>query len=283
MLVLRANESGGNRQTEEALWGCSRGSRAPRARGARTTNAELRTPLHRSDSIVFKTTSAGVGAQVLAAPAFVVVGPRVSFTPIDVFDLNLKAARGWFFGNGLGLMPFDTLAGTLSQTRADRADDGFASQVWLLGAEPALKAKVGKVVIFDAWTIDYLDIDRPADVTSTYTYESLRDLVIGFEEVTFEHQAGVLYEALPGGDKPSLRFGPTFRDRWAHVSKDRSTTLGLLVSAKPGVKPAVPTLVGMALWYLVDTDRVGPMPFLAAQVRWEVDVPLKRAAGVGSF
>ena len=40
MLELRANESGGNPQPEEAL--CSRGSRAPRARGARTTNAALR-------------------------------------------------------------------------------------------------------------------------------------------------------------------------------------------------------------------------------------------------
>ena len=243
-----------------------------------TTIAELRVPLHRSESIVFQNTSAGLGAQVMVAPAFVIVGPRLSFAPIDVFDVNLKAARGWFFGNGLGLMPFDTLTGTLSQTRADREDDGFGSQMWLLGIEPTLKAKVWKLVIFDSWTIDYLDIDRPTGITEAYTYEPLSDLVIAYEEVTFEQQAGVLFEAMPGGDKPSLRFGPTYRDRWTLNSKDRSAAVGVLVAAKPGVKPAVPTLVGLALWYVIDNDRVGPIPFLAAQVRWELEVPLQKKA-----
>ncbi|MDO9280316.1 MAG: hypothetical protein Q7U06_00275 [Pseudomonadota bacterium] len=245
-----------------------------------TTIAEVRVPLHRSKSIVFQSTSAGLGVQVQAAPAFVVVGPRLSFAPIDVFEVNLKAARGWFFGNGLGLMPFDELSGTLSQTRADREAEGFGSQMWLLGVEPTVKAKVWKLVMFDSWTIDYLDIERPAGIDSPYTYEALRDLVISFEEVTFEHQAGVLFEAMPGGDKPSLRFGPTYRDRWALNSKDRSAAVGVLVAAKPGVKPAVPTLVGLALWYVVDNDRVGPIPFLAAQARWEVDVPLGKRSGI---
>jgi len=240
------------------------------------TIAELRTPLHRSESAVFQATYAGIGAQVLASPAFVAVGPRVSFAPLDVFDVNLKVARGWYFGGGLGLMPFDGLEGTLGTARDARADEGFASQMWVFSAEPTLKAKVWKLVVFDAWTFDYLRLDRPTGVTAPYSYEPYRDLVIAFDEVSFEQQAGLLFEALPGGDKPSLRFGPTYRDRWTLNSKDRSATLGVLVAARPGGKPVVPTLVGMALWYVVDNDRLGPAPMLAAQARWEIDRPLKK-------
>ena len=64
------------------------------------TIVEVRTPLHRSESVLFQTTSAGLGAQVLATPAFVSVGPRLSLAPIEVFDVNFKAAHGWYFGNG---------------------------------------------------------------------------------------------------------------------------------------------------------------------------------------
>lgn len=237
------------------------------------TIAEARVPLHRSDSVVFRSTYAGLGAQLMVSPAFVVAGPRLSVAPIDVFDLNLKAARGWYFGNGLGLMPFDGLEGTLESDRDARADEGVGSEMWILSAEPTLKAKVGKVIAFDAWTIDRLVIEQPAGVDAPYTYEPARDLVVAWTDVSFEHQAGLLYEALPGGDGPMLRFGPTFRDRFTAVSGDRSAVLGLLIAARPSDAPAVPTVVGLATWYVVDTDRVGPVPFLAAQARWDFDVP----------
>lgn len=239
------------------------------------TIVELRTPLHRSESIVFKDTFIGGGAQLQVSPAFVLVGPRVTFAPIDVFDLTLKGMHGWYFDNGLGTMPFDELSGTLGDERDARADDGVASEVWSASAEPTLKAKVWKLIVFDAWTIDYLSFGRPPGVTSAYTYEPLRDLVLSWgQELTFEHQAGVLFEPIGGKDKPFLRVGPTFRDRWAHFSGDRSTTLGVLVAGRPGVKPLVPTIVGMALWYLADNDYEGATPFIAAQVRWDLERPL---------
>lgn len=240
------------------------------------TIGEVRTPLHRSESVLFQTTSAGIGAQVLASPAFVTVGPRLSFAPIEVFDVNLKAARAWYFGGGLGLMPFDQLAGTLGSERDARKEEGFGSTGWVLSVEPTLKAKVWKLVVFDAWTVDRILLERPAEIDAAYTYEPLRDLVIAFEDTAVEQHAGLLYEVLPGGDQPSLRIGPTYRERFTVESGDRSATLGLLVAAKPGTKPAVPTLVGLALWYLVDTDREGPMPLLAAQARWELERALKK-------
>lgn len=242
------------------------------------TIAEVRAPLHRSESIVFRSTYAGAGAQVLASPAFVVVGPRVSFAPVDVFDLTVKGAHGWYFGNGLGAMPFATIDGAEEPLRNARADagEGVSTELWSATAEPTLKVKVWKIVAFDAWTIDVLHFTPPAGEAAPYTYEPLRNLVVAWDDVTFEHQAGVLFEAMPGGDRPSLRFGPTYRDRWAHVSGDRSAALGALVAAKPGVSPAIPTVVGMALWYVQDNDYGGSaVPFLAAQVRWDLETPLR--------
>lgn len=238
------------------------------------TIAEARVPLHRSESVLFQSTYAGLGAQVMVSPAFVTVGPRLSLAPVDVFDLNLKAAHGWYFGNGLGLMPFDTLGGTLESDRDARRDEAIGSRMWVFSAEPTLKAKLGPLVAFDAWTVDVLRIERPAGVDAPYTYEPYRDLVVAWDDVALEHHAGLLYEVLPGGERPMLRLGPTFRDRFTTTSKDRSAALGLLVAAKPAPHPAVPTLVGFATWYILDEDREGPIPFLAAQARWELDLPL---------
>jgi hypothetical protein len=53
----------------------------------------------------------------------------------------------------------------------------------------------------------------------------------------------------------------------------------LLVATRPSKKPIVPTFAGLALWYVLDTDRVGPMPYLALQAQWEVEKRLGRPKG----
>lgn len=226
------------------------------------TVAEVRVPLYRSDSIVFRDTWAGAGAQVLATPAFVSVGPRVSLAPIDVFDVNLKLARAWYFDTQFGLMGFDGLGGTLEPTRAARAEDAYGGGAWIATVEPTLKAKVGPVIAFYALTVDWLRIDPPAE--GRFVYEPYRDLVLAPEEVVVEHQGAVLVE------KGIVRAGLTLRDRSAVVSHDVSTNAGPLVVVDTGEAVAAPTIVGLALFYLRDTDRLGGVPLLAAQVRWDV-------------
>jgi len=237
------------------------------------TSGQLRTPLTRTGGMVFNDTYAGAGFRVQASPAFVAYGPRFDLAPIDVFDLKLLAARGWWFGNGLGMMPFDELGGTLGSDRSDRRDEAVGAPMWVLSAEPTLKLKLGRIIVFDAWAIDVLRTEKPADVGSPYFYEPLRDLVVAWDDTCFENQAAVLYDALPEGEA-FLRVGATFRDRFAAVSGDRSIVVGALAATRPGTKPAVPTVIGIAAWYLVDGDRVGPAPFLAARVNWEIEAPL---------
>lgn len=238
------------------------------------TVAEVRTPLHRSESILFRSTMAGVGGQVLVSPAFASVGPRLSFAPIDVFDVNLKAARAWYYGNAFGALPYDAVGDRLGRQRSARGDEGFPTAAWVFTVEPTLKLKLGPIIAFDAWTLDHLRIARPDGVDSPYLYEPYRDLVVAWQDWSVEQQAAVVWEALPGGDRPLLRVGATVKDTRTLVSRDHRTNLGPLLMVRPGTAPAVPTLVGMALWYLRDADRVGPVPFLAAQARWEVERPL---------
>lgn len=49
------------------------------------------------------------------------------------------------------------------------------------------------------------------------------------------------------------------------------------MAAKVSPRPAVPTVVGMALWYVKDNDYAGAVPFLALQVRWDLEKPLGKS------
>jgi hypothetical protein len=52
--------------------------------------------------------------------------------------------------------------------------------------------------------------------------------------------------------------------------------VGGLVSFKPGVTPAVPTINVLALAYVVDADRVGTAPNLQASATWVFEKPVGR-------
>lgn len=245
------------------------------------TIVELDTPLYRSNSVVFRDTSAGLGVQVLATPAFFSVGPRLSLAPIDVFDVNLKWAKVWHFGNNFSTLPFDVVGGKLESERNARGDEAVATTSWVATVEPTAKIKLGPIIAFDAWTIDRLHLERPEGVDSPYVYEPYRDLVIAWDDWAFEHQAALLWEVADGVDGPMFRPGLTVRDTWTVQSGDHRTNLGPILLARPGRHPAVPTLVGMAIWYLRDADRVGPIPYMAAQARWELRAPLRPAPAGG--
>ena len=76
------------------------------------TRGQYRVPLHRSASRVFKDTYAGAGLRVAFSPINAEVGPRLSISPIDVFDLEVQASYlGYYSWGGRGLLPFDAPSG----------------------------------------------------------------------------------------------------------------------------------------------------------------------------
>ncbi len=244
------------------------------------TRGQYRVPLHRSASRVFKDTYAGAGLRVAFSPINAEVGPRLSISPIDVFDLEVQASYlGYYSWGGRGLLPFDAPSGKDTDARKAREAEGFSASGLLVAATPTIKLKFGPIVVFDACTFTALHLENPLGLASPYLYEPTRDLVVAWDDVLVENQGGVLYEVLPGGQKPLLRIGATVRDRMALGSGDRSLVAGGIVSFKPGTTPAVPTINVLALFYLIDADRVGTAPNLQAAATWSFDKPIRSGGG----
>lgn len=242
------------------------------------TRVQLRVPLHRSSSRLFQTTYAGAGARLAVTPVHAELGPRLSIAPVDLFELEVQAAAlGYVSWGGRGLLPFGEVDHKLSTDRRARADEQFSGTGLLASATPTVKLKLGPIVMFDSCTLTVLHVDNPAGLDAPWVYEPSRDLIVAWDDVLYENQAGVLAELLPGGAQPLLRVGATVRDRGAVGSGDRSLTVGGLVSFKATAAPAVPTLNLLALAYVIDADRVGTEPNLQLAATWLVEAPLRPA------
>jgi len=236
------------------------------------TRVQYRVPLHRAEGRLFHDTYAGAGLRVAFTPVNAEVGPRLSISPIDMFDLEVQASYlGYYSWGGKGLLPYSVTDGKESATRSSREDEGFMASGLVASATPTLKAKAGPIVIFDACTFTFLHLENPLGVSAPYVYEPNRDLIVAWDDVLVENQGGLLYEVLPGGTRPLLRVGATVRERLALSSGDESLTVGGLVSFKPGTTPAVPTINVVALAYVIDADRVGTTPNLQASATWVVE------------
>lgn len=240
------------------------------------TRLQVRTPMYRSDSMVFQDTYAGAGLRLDASPAFVNPGVQVSLAPIDIFDIDLSASFLGYLPGPFGLLPYDALSSKLESVR-DLRDDHTPTVGWSLDASPTLKLKVGPIIAFDAVSVAYIHLEQPEGIGEPFVYEPLRDMLFAWDDVFLEHQPALLYEVLPGDDKPLFYVGASWRQRYAFVSGDRSGALGALVVVRPGTKPVVPTIMGFAAFYLIDQDRVGGVPFLGVQANWIVEPPLKKS------
>jgi hypothetical protein len=228
---------------------------------------QLRVPMHRSDSAVFQTTYAGAGLDVVATPAFVFAGPRVSLAPIDVFDLDLHAAAIQYFPGPFGLLPMEGVGSKLEAENAANSDDYTPSRGLMVGATPTFKLKLGPIVAFDTWTVRWFRIWKPNHVDTKYVLEPYQSLILAWSDRTIEHQAAVLYEIGTGEDEPLLRIGPTWRSRDAQTSGDQSAVLGGLAMFH-GQRERAPTVVLQVLPYVRDLDRVGGIPNIQGAAVW---------------
>jgi hypothetical protein len=238
------------------------------------TRVQYRIPLHRSESDLFQDTVAGFGARVAATPAFTAVGPRITMSPIAVFDLDLQASWIAYYGVGTGLLRFSETEGKLDRERSARADDSVTGGAFQLSAAPTLKGKVGPVIAFYATQLAYTTITPGQEPAAPLTYEPFTDLVVEWQDVTFDHQGAVVLEVIPDDDGPFLWVGGTVRDRMALGSGDRSTAAGFLIRGRPGKGPW-PTLLNQTLFYLQDADRVGSAPSVALLAEWKLAQSLR--------
>ena len=241
------------------------------------TKIQVRGPLHRSNSIVFQDTYAGIGGRVAVTPAFVDVGPRFSLAPIDIFDVDVQLAWVGVWKGSSGLIPYDRLDGTLDSQRAIIKTQSVAGQSLYASVSSTFKIKLGPVIAFTNADFAFVHVFRHEGETSPFVYEAYRDMVIAWDDVVLTSWTGLLAEILDGGDKrPLLRTGALLRHRQAFVSKDITTAVGGAVIIKPGPKPGWPTITLAVLGYVRDIDRALKAPNIQLQASWEIVKPLEK-------
>ncbi len=256
------------------------------------TTVQAQTPVWRSDSVLFQDSFLGGGMRMGVSPAFVEVGPSILFKPIAIMDLKVEATHTSYFIERFGLLGYEQPGGELSKLQKAAFDDGdrFTGESWTALVQPTFYIQVGPIVGMSSWTYSWIRVKRPAAEPDPYVFEVYRGIVMEWEDLVIQHFSAVLYQALDGKDRHMLRFGVLTRGKWAKRSPDQSLTLGGVIMAKPGIKPSVPTLVGIIAPYVQDTDYIGkgPVfgflstdyvgrgPWVAVVSTWDIDVPFKR-------
>jgi len=236
---------------------------------------QARFPGHRSKSILFQDTYTGIGGRVAVSPAFLEVGPRFSWAPIDVFDVDVQASWVGFAGP-FAPISFDTIdVGRVESARNQRSGEGFPLSSLQLSVSPTLKAQVGPIVAFDTMTVTRIVAHQPDDVAAPFWYEPLRDMILAWEDTTIEHNGTLAVELLAPGDGPELMVGVAGRSRAAQVSKDRFANVGPSVVWRPGSSLRTPQIIAQALFYVQDPERVGGMPNLNLAATWVMHKPLR--------
>ena len=141
--------------------------------------------------------------------------------------------------------------------------------MWSLMASPTVQMKAGPIVGFSAWNFAYVKMVPNEDFADPWFFEPYRGMVLGREDVVYEHTSALLYQALSGEGEPLLRIGALARGTWSSETPDRSLQLGVGAQFKPDTKPGTPTLLVVVAPYLVDPDFLGPIPFFALVATWE--------------
>ncbi len=241
---------------------------------------QLRGPMHRSDSIVFQNTYAGVGGRLAVTPAFVDVGPRFSLAPIDIFDVDVQLSYVAVWQSSSGMLQYHQLFGTLDSQRNTRKGEATAGHLLYGSVTPTFKIKVGPVIAFSSADFAFIWAFPNADSTSPYIYDAYRDMVITRRDIVLTSYTGVLAEILDGESTAvKLRAGALLRHRQAFVSGDVSTALGGAVTIKPGRKEGWPTVLVAVLGYLRDADRAFAAPNIQVQASWEFERAVLRPGG----
>lgn len=249
---------------------------------------EVRAPLHRSESIVFQDTYAAAGGRVAITPAFASVGPRLTFAPIDVFDLVVMANATVNWPSSSGLLPYDSIyESTLEGDRTDRFEEPLAGRECHASAgfdvrvQPTVKIKLGPIIAFSGWDFSWVWLRQPEDIDTPYAYEPYRDRIIEWHDLVVENQSAIVAEILPGEGGPLLWIGATYHDIWALGSGDRSIQIGPMVLFKPSYKRGWPRIIVQVKPYVMDHDRVGGPPRVALALLWDASKPLGPSEGDG--
>lgn len=220
-------------------------------------------------SALFGKTFVTAWAEANASPAYLRVGPRVSFEPIAIFNLQAFAWHTSYFGNFQTVIGFDepgALYGTNEDLEAfsDRQVPG-SSITW--GVAPTIKAKAGPVVI--ALSGEYTRWNLRSELEGDYWFEREYELLIGRQDAIWSSNAVLAYELNPSPDDGwYARVGSitTYRKALGDT-QDVLLRTGLLASLSTHQERWTHSLLVQP--YLIDRAYTRPFPpFIAYLVKW---------------
>jgi len=213
-------------------------------------------------------TYGGAGAGVEVSPAYLRIGPRVSLSPLTVFEVTAQARLLQYFGAFGTILSFPSKDAPYDdQTREARSDEAAAQTGVGFDVRPELRAKLGRFVAANSWEIHYLVVPGPRP----FIYEPYFDMLVARRGLVFSSDvvAGALVWD-PPGDRMTLVAGMWAYSR-ALKSGDRSSSIGPLVAVKPISGAAWPTALVLTRVYLRDNLQDRGSMYLAIGLRWTID------------
>ena len=213
-------------------------------------------------------TFAGVGGDVEVSPAYLRIGPRLSFSPLAVFEVTAQARLLQYFGAFGTILSFPSKDAPYDdQTREARSEEAASETGVGFDVRPELRIKLGRFVAANSWEIHYLVV--PGD--EPFIYEPYFDLLIARHGLVFwsDFVAGAFVWD-PPGDRMALVAGMWAYSR-APKSGDRSSSIGPLLAVKPVAGATWPAAVLLTRVYLYDNLQDRGSIYLAIGLRWSLD------------
>lgn len=221
-------------------------------------------------SLLFGDTFLKLDAVAEVTPSYARLGPRLTFSPIAVFEMSGHFLPSAYFGTFSSVKGFDDPATVYTDAVLDASPrDSGLGYVW--GGDATLRGKVGPVIVASwaelrGWQL------KPGDaVVGDYWWEPQSELLIGMTDQTWSINGVLLYEQVfdvagfePGDRK--LYAGAMFNRSSAVGTGDTFMRLGPMVNFQ--LNPSWAFLV-LVQAYLDDRIYTDPLPpYIGARVRW---------------
>jgi hypothetical protein len=249
---------------------------------------EYRIPLWNSDSILFSDTFFAPGLYADVTPAYFHIGPHFEWDPIAVLEIDGQADFGYYFGTFSGVTDFVRSDSAFDPDAVDavkaagHSTGGISFRGGLTGI---LQAKVSHLILAFPQEFFWFDKLRPAGTPCTgtetdadsartcvgdYWYESQYDTLMKWNDLVMTNSGLAFWAFREKTDQDPRMFwlGVNFSHQYTFGTGDRTVKVGPMAVFRPGVKPAVPTVVVFTQVYLDSRIHDTFPPYLAAALVW---------------
>lgn len=146
-------------------------------------------------SLLFGDTFLRLDAVASVTPSYARLGPRVTFSPIAIFETSGWVLPSVYFGTFSSIKGFDDPDAIYTDELLDTLPRG-AGWGTVYGGDATLRAKVGPIVVASWGTLQGWSFKADDKVSGAYWWEPESELLMGFSDLTWGVNAVLLYELM---------------------------------------------------------------------------------------